>query len=85
MGKRYDLIIIGCGGMGSAALYSAAKRGFTTLCIEQYKQGHTKGGTHGETRAFRKVYYDNPHYIPILKKAYHVWRDCDATAVNTFV
>ncbi|MDI1351500.1 MAG: N-methyl-L-tryptophan oxidase [bacterium] len=72
--KIYDIIILGCGGVGSATLYSSAKAGFKTLGIEQYHFGHTHGGTHGESRAFRMAYYDNPQYIPLLKKAYQSWK-----------
>lgn len=86
MNKIYDLIIIGCGGIGSATLYKAACAGLTTLCIEQYEKGHQKGGTHGETRAFRKAYYDNPSYIPLLKKAYLDWKNLDAnTPMDLFI
>lgn len=72
--NTYDLIILGCGGIGSAAFYNANQAGLKTLCIDQYELLHPHGGTHGETRAFRKAYYDDPNYIPILKKAYLEWK-----------
>lgn len=78
--KNYDLIIIGCGGIGSAALYSAVRAGLKTLCIEQYEQNHNRGGTHGETRAFRKVYYENPLYTPLLHQAYLDWKKLNQQA-----
>ena len=76
----YDLIVIGCGGIGSAALYSATHAGLKTLCIDQYNQGHDHGGTHGETRAFRMAYYDDPKYIPLLKQAYIDWKNIEKRA-----
>lgn len=86
MNKVYDLIIIGCGGIGSSTLYNATLSGLNTLCIEQYEKGHQKGGTHGETRAFRKAYYDNPSYIPLLEKAYLDWKNLDAnTTMDLFI
>jgi monomeric sarcosine oxidase len=81
--KTFELIIIGCGGIGSAALYYAAQMGLTTLCIEQYEQGHNRGATHGETRAFRKAYYDDMRYTPILKKAYTDWKTIEKRASQT--
>ncbi|MDR3443554.1 MAG: hypothetical protein P4L65_11175 [Legionella sp.] len=54
--KTYDIVVLGCGGIGSATLYSAANAGFKTLGIEQYQRGHKNGRTHGETRAFRLAY-----------------------------
>ncbi len=68
--KQFDLIIIGCGSIGSAAAYHASLQGLKVLCLEQYHIGHTLGGSHGETRAFRQAYYDNPQYLPLLKDAY---------------
>ncbi len=81
--KTFELIIVGCGGIGSAALYYASQLGLTTLCIEQYEQGHNKGATHGETRAFRKAYYDDIRYTPILKKAYTEWKKIEKQASQT--
>ena len=63
--KNYDLIIIGCGGMGSAALYAATQAGLKTLCVEQFEKNHKQGGTHGESPMFRTLYYAPPatfHY-----------------------
>ncbi len=77
---QYDLIVIGCGGIGSATLFSAATAGLKTLCLEQYVPGHIHGGTHGETRAFRKAYYEHPSYIPLLQSAYSSWKKLSANA-----
>jgi sarcosine oxidase len=39
MGKIYNVVVIGVGGMGSATLYHLAKRGLDVLGIEQFMIG----------------------------------------------
>ena len=76
--KQLDVIILGCGAVGSAAAYAASKQGLEVLCIEQFGPCHDKGSSHGETRIFRKAYFDNPEYIPLLHAAYDGWKDLEA-------
>ena len=58
MTKHYDAIVVGLGGMGSAALYHLAKRGLSVLGIEQFEIPHTLGSSHGLTRIIRLAYYE---------------------------
>ena len=55
-GKIYDAIVVGAGGMGSAAAYHLARNGAEVLVIEQFATGHALGSSHGETRAIRMLY-----------------------------
>ena len=43
MTKHYDVIVVGLGGMGSAALYHLAKRGLNALGIERYDDSARDG------------------------------------------
>lgn len=76
----YDTIIIGVGGMGSATLYQLAKRGQRVLGLEQFGIPHEMGSSHGLTRIIRLAYYENPAYVPLLKRAYELWREIEAEA-----
>ena len=71
----YDVIVIGVGGMGSAALYELAKRGQRALGIERYGIAHDMGSSHGFTRIIRLAYYEDPSYVPLLRRAYELWRE----------
>ena len=71
----YDAIVIGVGGMGSAALYELAKRGQRVLGIERYGIAHDMGSSHGFTRIIRLAYYEDPSYVPLLRRAYELWRE----------
>ncbi len=71
--KVYDVIVIGFGGVGSAALYHAAKKGWSALGIDQFGPAHNKGSSHGQTRIIRKAYFEHPFYVPLAEEAFERW------------
>jgi sarcosine oxidase len=71
--KVFNTIVIGVGGMGSAACYQLAKRGQRVLGLEQYDIPHDMGSSHGYTRIIRLAYYEHPSYVMLLKRAYELW------------
>lgn len=70
---HYDTIVVGLGGMGSAALYQLATRGRRVLGIERFEIGHALGSSHGESRLIRLSYFEDPRYVPLLRRAYENW------------
>jgi sarcosine oxidase len=77
--SHYDAIVLGVGGMGSAALYHLARRGVRVLGIERYNIPHEMGSSHGLTRIIRLAYYEHPSYVPLLRRAYELWRQLENT------
>lgn len=73
--QSYDVIVIGLGAMGGAATYHLAKRGVRVLGIDQFAPFHDRGSSHGETRIIRKAYFEHPDYVPLLIRAYELWRE----------
>lgn len=73
----YDTIIIGLGGMGSAALHHLARRGQRVLGIEQFGIAHDMGSSHGLSRIIRLAYFEHPSYVPLLQRAYDLWRELE--------
>jgi len=73
----YDVIVIGLGGMGSAAACHSARRGRRVLGLEQFTPAHDKGASHGKTRVIRQSYYEDPAYVPLLLRAYELWRQIE--------
>ena len=71
------VIVLGLGGMGSAAAAHLARRGAEVVCIEQFVPGHDKGSSHGESRIIRQAYFEDPAYVPLLLRAYELWEDLD--------
>jgi sarcosine oxidase len=72
--KRYDVIVIGIGGMGSAIAYDAARRGINVLGLERFDVPHSEGSSHGVTRVIRLAYLEHPSYVSLLHRAYELWR-----------
>lgn len=75
--KVYDAIVIGLGGMGSAAAAHLASRGQRVLGLEQFTPLHDRGSSHGETRIIRKAYFEQPAYVPLLQRAYELWLELE--------
>jgi sarcosine oxidase len=71
---RFDVVIAGLGGMGSAAAAQVATRGKRVLGLEQFQPGHTQGSSHGRSRVIRLAYFEHPAYVPLLRRAYELWR-----------
>jgi sarcosine oxidase len=76
----YHTIIIGLGAMGSAAAYHLAKRNVKVLGLDQFSIPHDKGSSHGHSRMIRMAYYEHPHYVPLLRRAYELWHELDKDA-----
>lgn len=72
--QTYDAIVVGVGGMGSAAVYHLARRGVRTLGLEQFDIPHDRGSSHGVNRIIRLAYFEHPSYVPLLRRAYELWR-----------
>jgi sarcosine oxidase len=72
-----DVLVLGVGGMGAAALAHLAKRGLRVIGVEQDDVPSFQGSSVGETRVIRKAYYEDPRYVPILERAYLLWRELE--------
>ena len=73
MSESYDVIVVGLGAMGSATSYHLARRGARVLGLEQFAPGHTLGSSHGDSRIIRELYFENPLYVPLVRRAYELW------------
>jgi monomeric sarcosine oxidase len=65
--KNWDLIVIGVGAVGSAALRAAGEVGARVLGIEQFEPANERGSSHGHSRIFRHAYFEHPDYVPLLR------------------
>ncbi len=77
MHGSYEVIVLGLGGMGTAAAFELARRGRRVLGLEQFRPGHDRGSSHGQTRVIRKAYYEHPDYVPLLHRTYTRWYDLE--------
>jgi len=72
MAPTYDVIVLGLGGMGSAAAYHLASRGCRVLGLEKHGPAHNRGSSHGGSRITRQSYFEDPAYVPLLLRAYEL-------------
>ena len=75
--REFDAIVIGIGGMGSAAVYHLARRGWRVLGLEQYDIPNEMGSSHGISRMIRLAYHEDPSYVPLLRRAYELWHQLE--------
>jgi monomeric sarcosine oxidase len=75
---RTDVIVVGLGGVGSAACYTLAKQGYRVVGIDQFDPPHSMGSSHGDTRIIRKSYFEHPSYVPLLIRAYELWNTLES-------
>src|SRR3954447_1732770 len=78
--QAFDAIVVGVGGWGSAALYHLARRGLDVCGVEQYGVGHDRGSSHGDSRIIRMAYFMHPDYVPVLRRAYELWRELEGAS-----
>lgn len=73
----YDVAVLGLGAIGSAALYHLSRRGVRTVGLDRFSPGHDRGSSHGSTRIIRLGYFEHPSYVPLVRRAYALWRDLE--------
>lgn len=76
--NHYDAIVVGVGAMGSATIYQLARRGKRVLGLERFDIPHDLGSSHGVTRIIRLAYFEDPSYVPLLRRSYELWREIQA-------
>ncbi|MEX0713154.1 MAG: N-methyl-L-tryptophan oxidase [Pirellulales bacterium] len=76
--EHYDVVVLGTGGVGSAAAYHAALRGAKVLGLDRFTPAHDRGSSHGATRIIRQAYYEHPDYVPLAERAFKAWAELEA-------
>jgi sarcosine oxidase len=77
-----DVVVVGLGAMGSAAVYALARRGLRVVGVERFEPGHDRGSSHGATRIIRLSYFEHPSYVPLVRRSYALWREIERDAAR---
>ena len=80
MSNKFEVIVAGSGGFGSSCLYHLARRGVRVLGLDRFPAGHDRGSSHGDTRIIRQAYFEHPDYVPLLQRAYDLWRELESSS-----
>ena len=85
MARSFDVAIAGLGAMGSAAAYNLARRGRRVIAFDRYAPPHAMGSSHGRTRIIREAYFEDPMYVPMIRRAYEAWEDLEGVSGRTLL
>lgn len=72
------VVVVGLGAMGSAAAFHLARRGAHVTGLEAFGPSHDRGSSHGESRIIRQAYFEGLGYVPLVLRAYQLWRELEA-------
>lgn len=73
MQQSWDVVVVGLGAMGSAALYQASGRGGRVLGIDRFAPPHDRGSSHGDTRITRQAIGEGRQYMPLALRSREIW------------
>jgi sarcosine oxidase len=75
--NNYEVIVIGCGGLGSATLYRLSREiGSSVLGIEQFRLGHEWGASQDHSRIIRLAQHQS-EYAGLASHAYEAWQEVE--------
>jgi sarcosine oxidase len=74
---KFDVIVIGLGAIGSAALYQLSRRGARVAGFDRFSPPHDLGSSHGDTRITRLAIGEGEHYTPLVRRSHEIWRDLE--------
>lgn len=78
MNTNADVIVVGLGAAGSAALYQLARAGISAIGIDRWEPPHAMGSSHGETRITRQAIGEGQVYVPLVLRSHEIWRELEA-------
>ncbi|MBM7570192.1 N-methyl-L-tryptophan oxidase [Aquibacillus albus] len=81
--KKYDVIVLGGGSMGTAAAYYLAKENKKVMVIDQFSIPNHYGSHHGHTRMLRLGNGNGGKYVPFGKESLRLWKELEEISGKT--
>jgi len=78
MAKTADVLVVGLGAMGSAALYQCARLGARAIGIDRFAPPHDRGSSHGDTRITRQAIGEGREFVPLVLRSNRIWEELEA-------
>ena len=75
-----DVVVVGLGAVGSAALYQSAKRGAKVIGIDRFVPPHDQGSSHGETRITRQAIGEGREFVPLVLRSNEIWEELEVAS-----
>ncbi|HEY3612860.1 MAG TPA: N-methyl-L-tryptophan oxidase [Gaiellales bacterium] len=79
-----DVVVLGLGGLGSAAAYWLARGGARVIGLERFALGHDRGASQDHSRIIRLSYHDAA-YVRLAQAAYDSWAEVAAESGDELV
>lgn len=76
--NHFDVVVVGLGAVGSAALYQLSGTGKKVLGIDRFDPPHAMGSSHGETRITRLAVGEGAEYVSLARRSHEIWKDLEA-------
>ena len=77
MAVTADIVVVGLGAVGSAALYQSAKFGAKAVGIDRFVPPHDQGSSHGETRITRQAIGEGREFVPLVLRSNEIWEELE--------
>ncbi len=78
MSSVADVLVVGLGAVGSAALYQAAKLGASVIGLDRFVPPHDRGSSHGDTRITRQAIGEGREFVPLALRSNQIWEELEA-------
>ncbi len=69
-----DVVVAGLGVLGAATAEALASQGLSVVGLDRHRPPHGLGSSHGGSRIIRRVYSEGARYVPLVDRAYRLWR-----------
>ena len=80
MQREWDVVVVGLGAIGSAAVHWAAARpGTRVLGLEQFEMDHANGASKDHSRIIRLSYHRR-YYVRLARRAYACWAEVETAS-----
>lgn len=78
-----DVVVVGLGAVGSAALHRLALAGASVVGVDRFYPPHDRGSSHGETRISRLAVGEGADYAPLVRRSHAIWDELAAETGQT--
>jgi sarcosine oxidase len=72
-----DVLVVGLGAIGSAALYQSAKLGARAIGIDRFVPPHDQASSHGDTRITRQAIGEGRDFVPLVLRSNQIWEELE--------
>ncbi|PWE47058.1 N-methyl-L-tryptophan oxidase [Pseudomonas prosekii] len=79
MVRKYNVVVVGLGIIGSASLWRLSHSSSNVLGIDAGAPINLSGSSHGASRIFRQAYWEGEAYLPLLSLSGDLWRELENT------